>query len=268
MKDQDVLDPLWITQGNKGLDSEYYKYILLAANVKFREKLENGDTSSFYEILFHTLNLNNLAIEGMIFDFKHNSIVNDEKLVEIREYLKNMYELPPDVITIFRNSSYVLVNLLIDYLDDMLDAIEGVKLYFVNRFIQSQRDIYIVDNRLMSSNYSVWKLRFDGRYKFAHKLSHVVDIKLDKLIDNALRKKIDKLNMPELKSLNSNKNVIFLSSKEESDDVTEQINVIANSLVFFRSLSKRSPFDSNVLDELRETLLKDRVIPFTLKSTL
>ena len=38
MGDTHILDPLWITKGSSGLDPEYSKYILLAANKKYRDK--------------------------------------------------------------------------------------------------------------------------------------------------------------------------------------------------------------------------------------
>ena len=44
-----VLDPLWITKGISEFDSEYYKYIILSANKRWRDNLNSGDYSNFYE---------------------------------------------------------------------------------------------------------------------------------------------------------------------------------------------------------------------------
>ena len=50
-----ILDPLWITKGSGKLDAELLKYVLLAANKKFRDQLNGGDVSGFNEIVFHAL---------------------------------------------------------------------------------------------------------------------------------------------------------------------------------------------------------------------
>jgi hypothetical protein len=52
-KSKYTLDPLWITKGGSHLDAEYYSYILLAANKKFREFLDRGDISNFNEIVLN-----------------------------------------------------------------------------------------------------------------------------------------------------------------------------------------------------------------------
>jgi hypothetical protein len=268
MNNTDVLDPLWITKGESGLDSEYCKYIILAANKKYRKLLDNGDTSKFYEILFHSLNLNNLAVEGKIFDFKFKSLTSSEKLEDIRAYLKDMYALPPDLITIFKNSNYLLVNLLIDYLDSMLDNIEKSKVYFVNRHIQAQKEIFIILNKEKTDKYQVYKLKFDGRFKFGHKLIQMDNLEFDSNVDRALQITIDKLELDGYTNMSANKNVVFISNANAKVEDIEIIRSLSNSLVFCRGISKTLPYDSNILDELRETILRDKTIPFTLKSIM
>ena len=63
LRKKTILDPLWITKGSY-LDPEYFNYVLLAASQKYRVDLEEGPLENFYEIFFHSLNLNNLAIDG------------------------------------------------------------------------------------------------------------------------------------------------------------------------------------------------------------
>ena len=85
-----VLDPLWITKGNAGIDEEYYKYIILAANIKWKNKIDNNDIDGFNEIIFHILNLNNLAVDGTIFDFNYKLKKDHNHLIEIRNNLKTL----------------------------------------------------------------------------------------------------------------------------------------------------------------------------------
>lgn len=268
MNNKDILDPLWITKGESGLDSEYCKYIILAANKKYRKLLDKGDTSKFYEILFHSLNLNNLAVEGKIFDFKFKSIASSGKLEDIRSYLKDMYALPPDLVTIFKNSNYLLINLLIDYLDNMLGNIEKSNVYYVNRSIQVEKEIFIVLNRSKTDTYQVWKLKFDGRFKFGHKLIQMDSLEFDREVDRALQITIENLKLDGYDNMSSNKNVVFVSNADNRIKDIEIIRSLSNSIVFCRGISKTVPYDSNILDELRETIVRDRIIPFTLKSIM
>lgn len=269
MKDREVLDPLWITKGtSSGLDAEYYKYVLLAANQEYREMLNQGNTDRFYEILFHSLNLNNLAINGKIYDTKMNNIDKSPKLIEIREHLKDMYDLPSDMIEIFRNSNYVLVSLLIDYLDLMLTTLDDCKMYYLNKHTHTQKEIFIVRNNISDNKYDVWKLRFDGRYKFSHNLKFVQTLKLKEGETDALLKSAIESGNPELKRMDSGVNVCFISHTKHIEDPKELINAVSNSVVFYRAFDKKNNFDPTILEELREVLLRDRIVPFALKSII
>jgi len=78
-KRKEILDSLWLVRGAH-LDAEYFSYVLLAAAQKYRKDLEEGSLSYFYEVLFHSLNLNTLAVEGNLFDFKMNPIRNSRNI--------------------------------------------------------------------------------------------------------------------------------------------------------------------------------------------
>ena len=75
MKRKQILDPLWITKGSY-LDPEYFNYILLAASQRYRLDLEEGNLDYFYELFFHSLNLNNLAVDGNLFDFNKEATLS------------------------------------------------------------------------------------------------------------------------------------------------------------------------------------------------
>ena len=150
-----VLDPLWITKATSEFDSEYYKYIILSANKRWRDNLNSGDYSNFYEIMFHSLNLNNLAVEGSMCDFKMNRVWDDPKFKEIRKHLRNLYKLPEEIVTIFKNTNFTLTRLIVDYLTQMLDSIGMIKIYFLNPMIHNERDIYMVLSNLNDLQNSV-----------------------------------------------------------------------------------------------------------------
>jgi len=267
MNNKDILDPLWITKGvGKGIDAEYSKYVLLAANKKYRELLDEGNTDKFYEILFHSLNLNNLAINGKIYDSKMNAIANDPKLKQVREYLIDMYSLPQDMIDIFRNSNHILVTLLVDYLDEMIYALEESKLYYLNEHIHAQREIFIIRNYNPEFKYEVWKLKFDGRYNYSHNLSKIEDLEIKEGEDYTLMSEVKRSGNMQLKNLNTEKNVVFISHAKDLENTKQIINSVSNSIVFYRAFDRNNKFNPRILEELREVLLRDKVIPFALNS--
>lgn len=265
MSDKHILDPLWITKGSMGLDPEYSKYLLLAANQKYRDQLNSGDTSSFYEILFHALNLNNLAVEGSMFKFNMQKVLDDPELMEIRRHLRQLYQLPSDLIEIFKNANFLLTELMLDHLELMLELTDKTKAYFVNPKIHMEKEIYIILNNEKNLDYDIWKLKTDKRFKFGHKLSHVKVITLTDLKEGAMHSAITKDNDPELLGMNPDTNVMCIVMNKKMDK-SRIADAIASSLIFSRGVTKDVRFEPNILNELYDLLNQDRVLPFTMES--
>jgi hypothetical protein len=267
MSNTHILDPLWITKGNHGLDPEYSKYILLAANKKYRKNLDEGDTSSFYEILFHSLNLNNLAVEGSMFNFNMTPVWDDPRLLEIRDQLRKLYQLPEDLVEIFKNANFLLTGLLLDYLEIMLDLTDQTKSYFVNHAIHREKEIFIVLNIEGSMSYDIWKLRADRRFKFGHKVVRIKTIKLNDLKENALHEAIELDGDPQLQNMDPDTNVLF-TVMQDPLDTDKLASAVGSSLVFSRGITKGVRYEPNILSELYDLLSKERVLPFTMKSLI
>jgi hypothetical protein len=265
MSNLHILDPLWITKGSNGLDPEYHKYVLLAANQKYRKMLDEGDESSFYEILFHSLNLNNLAVEGSVFKFNMTPVWEDKHLIEIRDHLRRIYELPDDIIEIFKNANYLLTNLMLDYLDKILQRTEDTRQFFVNPKIHQEKEVFIVINKENDMLYDVWKLKFDKRYKFGYRLTNPQDIILEDLRENALHDAIVKENNPELSNMDADANVLFTVTTEDHDR-DKLATAVAMSILFSRGISREIKFEPNILDELYELLSQEKVLPFTMQN--
>ena len=260
-----ILDPLWITKGGSHLDAEYYSYVLLAANKKFREHLDQGDISKFDEIMFHTLNLNNLVVEGSMIDSDFKPNWKDPKIVQIREHLRKVYEVPDNLLEIFRNANYLFTSLLIDHLDRMLDAVDKSRAYFINPDIYKEKEIFFIVNQRKKSNYSVWKIRFDRRFKLGQKIEKIVDLEVDITLLDDLKNKIIELKNPKLKSINGDLNVIFIIINRNVDQGLA-VRSMAESVSFTKRIGLDYQFNPNILDELYEILLQERVLPFTIKS--
>ena len=68
--------------------------------------------------------------------------------------------------------------------------------------------------------------------------------------------------------MDSGINVCFISHTKHMKDPKELINAVSNSIVFYRAFDKKNIFDPTILEELREVLLRDRIVPFALKSII
>lgn len=262
-----VLDPLWITKGISEFDSEYYKYIILSANKRWRDNLNSGDYSNFYEIMFHSLNLNNLAVEGSMFDFKMNPVWDDPKFKEIRKHLRNLYKLPEEVVTIFKNTNFTLTRLIVDYLTQMLDSIGMIKIYFLNPMIHNEKDIYMVLSNLNDpGKYDIWKLKFDKRLKFGHSLNLIESLEIEDLeSDEAIEEALSQSENPEINKLDPDRNAMVISYDNDQDpSIIAQ--TISYAVLFSKGIVKTEKFHPSVLEELLDLLSTENVMPFTIKS--
>lgn len=265
MKKKDyILDPHWVISGTSGIDSEYLKYILLSADKKWREKLKEKDFSSFFEIVFHMLNLNNLAVEGSIFDFKMRPTWDTDNLKEIREKLRNVYKNPDEITEIFKNSNNIFVKVVQDHLELILDVINKCHIYYTNENIHKEKEIFIILNKYKNKTYDVWRLRFDRRFQLSWNIKKERDIKVTKLKDNIIEEAIKDINDPILNRMIPKKNVIL--SIAEHEFVEERYaESIAFSIIFSRMIVNHINFHPNILFELHELLVYEKILPFTLK---
>ncbi len=265
IKKEHVLDPLWITKGSPGLDPEYYRYILLAADKKYRDKLKVGDISDFYEIVFHSLNLNNLAVDGSIFKFNMTPVWDNSTLKEIRHYLRKLYQLPDNLVEILKSANYLLTSLIIDYLDELLTTSINSRVYFVNPKIHHEKEIYIVISKKLSTEYSIWKLKFDRRLKFGHTINKIRNVKVDKVKDDALKDAVDKLRDPNLASMCANTNICFVIT-EDHENESSLASFVSNTIIFSKGMLRGHKFNPRILEELSELVKVEKVMPFTMKS--
>lgn len=259
---KEILDSLWLIKA-RFMDSEYFSYVLLAAAQKYKKDLEEGDLSYFYEVLFHSLNLNTLAVEGNLFDFKMNPVWKEDRIKKIREDLKKIYEdTYSETIEIFRNANFVFLSLLIDYMEAQNYFLDNSELFFVNPKLHQQKEIFIITNCINTNRYVIWKLVFDKKKEFGFSFRRLKSLRLV-FEDNAtLREEIIKQNISSLSGMREKENVLFaiLHNKEETATAT----VIKDLLVLNAAISKDSNLDPSLISELQELLAADRVMPFNL----
>jgi hypothetical protein len=261
LKRKQILDPLWITQGSY-LDPEYFNYVLLAASQRYRSDLEEGNLDYFYELFFHSLNLNNLAVEGNLFDFKMHPIWKNERIQQISKELKEIYTKKDEVVEIFRNANYVFLNLILDYMDIQLDVFDSIDFFYMNEMIHEQSEIFIVINSLGSKRYSIWQIKEDRKRNFGYSFKKIKTITLPEVKENALREEIEKTQDPELMKMKENKNVCFAVLEGPPEKIVA--NVIKDTLILNKGIAKGITFEPAIINELHGLLMMERLMPFTL----
>lgn len=261
MKNKNILDPLWITKGSN-LDPEYLNYILLAASQKYRYDLEEGSLDKFYEIFFHSLNLNTLAVNGNILDFKMHSIWNNERIKQITSELKQIYKKETDAIEIFRNANYVFVNLLLDYMEIQLDVLENIDLFYVNQKIHEEPEIFIVISTIGRKKYSIWKIEHNLKKDFGYSFKKIKSINIPKVKENILREELDRLQDPKLINMKEHKNVVFALLEGPPEKMVA--NIIKDIFMLNRGIAKNTIFEPMIIAEMQSLLLMERLVPFTL----
>jgi hypothetical protein len=260
-KKSTILNPLWITQGSY-LDPEYFNYVLLAATKSYKEDLEAGELKYFYEILFHSLNLNNLAVDGNLFDFKMKSYFDGERIKKIRDDLSKIYEQKTEVVEIFKNANYVFLNLLLEYMDEHTRILETINILTKNSSIHNQAEVFIVSKNLESDDYPIWKLKFNKRLNFGYSFKKIAIVNIEELQPNALRRAIEELNNPELDKIDENKNVCFVLLHDIEE--TPALNVVKDTFLLNRSIAKDNDFHGSLVFELQDLIIAEKLIPFTL----
>lgn len=261
MKKKQILDPLWITKGSY-LDPEYFDYVLLAASQKYRRDLEEGTLEHFYELLFHSLNLNALAVEGNLRDFKMHSTLQSDRIKQITAELKQIYTKKAEVVEIFRNANYVFLNLMLDYMDIQLDVLENINFFYMNENLHENSEIFLVINSVGSKKYSIWKITMDKKKDFGYTFKKIKSVNIPEVKENALREELDRLQEPELINMKEHKNVCFAVLEGPPEKIAA--NVIKDTILLNKGIAKGISFEPAIIDEMHSLLDMERLMPFTL----
>lgn len=262
MKNEFILDPLWITKGTY-LDAEYFNYILLDASVKYKKEIAEDNIDHFYEVVFHALNLNNLAVNGNIFTAKFKEIWKDPRIKQIQEELTHLYDLPKDTADIFKNANFVFLNILLEYLHIHLDVLESVQTFHMNPFIHLEKEIYVVTNRLGEKEHRIWKLVQDPKKNFGYSFSKIKNVKIPDSKQETLGTEVARLGEPKLDSLQSEKNVYFAIIQGDEDDKLVA-KVVKDIVLLNKGIAKKIEFEPMIVAEMYQHLWLQKMMPFTL----
>lgn len=262
MSKQFILDPLWITKGTF-LDSEYFTYILLDASLKYRKELEKGKLDRFNEILFHSLNLNNLAIGSKVFTPRFKSVLNNDKIAQIREDLKKLYAIPQETAEIFKNANFVFLSLLLDHTNIYLDILDSIRLFYMNPKIHIEKEIFIVTNHGGDSSYTIWKLKEDTKKDLGFSFSKVRSVQVNSMKENVLKEELEKIEDPKLSRMSGKKNVVFAVIDEDESE-TQVAQTVKDLILLNRGLAKDQTFEPTLIEQLHAIMTIEKIIPFTL----
>lgn len=262
MKKSFILDPLWITKGTY-LDSEYVTYVLLDASIKYKKEIEKDNIDRFYEVLFHSLNLNNLAVHGTIFTPKFKIVWNDPKLLQIQDDLTRINELPKNTSEIFKNANFAFLNILLEYTNVHLDILEKIRLFYINQKIHMENEIFIVTNIAESNEYTIWKLKEDNTKNLGISFTKIRTVILETIKENILQEELDKLGDPKLETMKGSKNIFFAVIEEEEDpDLVAK--TIKDLILLNKGLAQNHSFETSLIGQLHNMMWVEKIMPFTL----
>lgn len=262
MRTQFILDPLWITK-SRYLDPEYFNYILLDASMKYKKELEEDNIDRFYEVLFHILNLNNLAVKGNLFTAKFKEIIKDPRIAQIQKDLKAMYETQSETTEIFKNANFVFLNLIIEYLQKILSILDHVKLFYINPNLHTEKEIFVLTNKSETDNYSIWKFVEDRSKNFGYSFKKIRRIRMKAATESDLSSELVKFEDPKLKNLSSRKN-LCLALIAGGEDEQSVAKAIKDMILVNKGIAKGVNFEPTVVAELYHHLWVDKILPFTL----
>lgn len=257
-----ILDPLWITKG-KYLDPEYFNYVLLDASAKYRERIKKGDLDNFYEVLFHVLNMNSLAVKGNLFTAKLKEVWANDRISQIQEQLKVLYETKTETSEIFKNANYVFLNIILEYLREMMTLLDSVKVAIANKSIHTKKEIFIIVNSKTSERYSIWRLVEDHSKNLGYSFKKITTVNLDATIGRTLMQVVTELNIPELANLANGDNVCLIHIGDNSNP-TKVAKAIRDMFILNKGIAKEVAFEPKIIQELYRHLWFQKILPFTL----
>ena len=174
IKTKELLPHNWLTidkPNNELIDQEMIEITLLGARKKYIDALENKNFKYFYELVYHTLNINTFIDENRMYDTKLKKIKNDEMLnrllVDFKEDSK--FSITANVIL---NSKEILDESLTQYLEEITDYLSDGVFYFENKQLHFGQDkLFIIITDGKTNKFQIWKLEFNNKFTFTHQLT-------------------------------------------------------------------------------------------------
>lgn len=260
----EILDPLWITKKDY-IDSEYYNYILLDAEKKYMANLEVGSVDRFYEIMFHFLNLNNLVLDGNLFDFKMNPYWKDPKIKKIKRELHEFYGDANESGETVKIAHGIFSGILLNYLEYQVESFERhSNLFYVNPQLHIEDNIFVVMNRVGFPTYDIWRFRIDKRCYMSQRFEKVTTLEMDNPKENELRDVVNGMNDPILNKMEAAKNVCFCSLQDDEFTLDKMSSIVRNIIAVNKVMINAPVFDPNVLANAHMTLHSEALLPFKL----
>jgi len=265
LKPKNILDPMWIAKKDY-IDSEYFNYVLLAAEQKYSKELESGNNEYFYEVMFHYLNLNNLVLDGNMFDFKMNSSWRNDRIIEISNELSLFYKKDNEAGETVKRANEIFKSLCITYLKKQCDIfnIKDFNVYYVNSKIQLLNTIYVLINVNETQSYEIWKLKMDRRFSKGYKFLKVETLHVENIEETPIKDIIKELNNVELNKLDPDLNLLFCICKNKELDLDNISDSIKNTILLNKLMANESRFDPNLLENALDIILDENILPFKL----
>jgi hypothetical protein len=258
-----ILDPMWIIKKDY-VDAEYSSYVLLAAQQKYDKELKKGNQEYYYEILFNYLNLNNLVLDGNMFDFKMKPSWKDSRIIKISKELSSFYKNDNQSGEIIRQANDVLSTLAIACLNAQCEIfnIRKFNVYYVNNQIQMLNNIYVIININGKSKYEIWRLRMDKRFLWGHDFKKLETLEIENIEETPIKEKLEEIDNPELTKMHPDLNLLFCICKDSLVNTDQIADSIKNTILLNKLMGNDSRFDPNLLENALDIIVDERILPF------
>lgn len=155
-----ILKPNWIIHEKNMDDYEYQSYVLMDAEKKFFNKINNKKLDNFSEIIFHFLNMNTMLSKLKLHD-QNLREYKSEKIIEFvddftRSHKSKKTKTP--CFSIATHAKNVFMSVLEDYMDLALAKLGNIKFVMKNKHIKQEDVIYVILHATSCDIYDLWKI--------------------------------------------------------------------------------------------------------------
>jgi len=256
---------MWIIRKDY-VDSEYFKYILLDAEQKYMQGIGNVENNYFYEVLFHYLNLNNLVLDGNMFDFKMTPSWKNDKIIKVSNDLYTFYKSHNETGETVKLANEIFKDICIRYLKHQSKFFntKNCNMYYVNSNIHIIHEIFILINIKGTSEYDIWKLKMDRRCIKGFSFNKIESITIDNLKKNALNDRLLELNSPNLDKMDPDYNLLFCIVGDKESNLDKISHSIKNTILLNRLMANDIRFDPNLISNALDIIFHEKILPFKL----
>ena len=248
-----TLDYNWLVSLNKSnneifeLDIEYYSLLLKSFEQKHLKKIKLNDFSGFLETVYHAMNINSFAVDGVLFNEYLFKIPTIKYKDHIRDVKRKKAE--SSVLHVMRIAQLIFMNLIQEYIKNILKVNKDNIIIFQNNQVHTLPSVNVLLHENNSSNYQIWRIDMNNKIPLLSEGNYVKSFKVKKI--ETVEKHI-KSSIPDV-----DKNNMIGVEMIESADVTRVIIGVKDTLVLNRIFKGYNKFTPGLFLELQQYITRN-----------